>query len=91
LTRKPRQFAVAFFRVYRQEALRELHAETRPMFEAAGMEVPHAQDLQNCLCEFFKYERARLGGSMPKRRFRPAGPVGGADGSGGAEETMAAE
>jgi hypothetical protein len=57
--------------VYWREALANLQARTRPMFEAVGMEVPHAQDLQNCLCEFFKYERARQGGSMPKRRYRP--------------------
>jgi hypothetical protein len=45
--------------VYWYEALGELQAQTRPMFEAAGMEPPHAQDLQNCLCEFTKHERAR--------------------------------
>jgi alpha-glutamyl/putrescinyl thymine pyrophosphorylase clade 1 len=54
-----------------RHGLRKLQDRTRPMFEAAGMEVPHAQDLQNCLFEWSKYERARLGGSMPKRRFRP--------------------
>jgi alpha-glutamyl/putrescinyl thymine pyrophosphorylase clade 1 len=57
--------------VYWGEALNNLRAQTRPMFEAAGMEVPHAQDAQNCLCEFFKYERARLGQGYPKRRFTP--------------------
>lgn len=30
----------------------------------------HGQDLQNCLCEFDKYERARLGEGRPKQRFR---------------------
>jgi hypothetical protein len=30
-----------------------------------------AQDLQNCLCEFDKYERVRLGEGKPRRRFRP--------------------
>jgi hypothetical protein len=54
-----------------RDALAKLREQTRPMFEAAGMDVPHAQDLQNCLCEFSKYERARLGGRMPKRRFKP--------------------
>jgi hypothetical protein len=54
-----------------RDALRKLREQTRPMFEAAGMEVPHAQDLQNGLCEWSKYERARLGGGMPKRRFKP--------------------
>lgn len=28
-----------------------------------------AQDLQNCLCEFDKYERARLGEGRPKQRY----------------------
>lgn len=31
----------------------------------------HAQDLQNCLCEFDKYERARLGEGKPKQLYRP--------------------
>lgn len=30
----------------------------------------HAQDLQNCLCEFDKYERARLGEGTPKQLYR---------------------
>lgn len=30
----------------------------------------HAQDLQNCLCEFDKYERARLGQGRPKQKFQ---------------------
>lgn len=38
----------------------------------AGMRPLHAQDLQNCLCEFDKYERARLGEGRPKQRFVPA-------------------
>ncbi len=29
----------------------------------------HAQDLQNCLCEFDKYERVRLGEGRPRARF----------------------
>lgn len=31
-----------------------------------------AQDLQNCLCEFDKYERARLNEGEPKQLYRPA-------------------
>lgn len=31
----------------------------------------HAQDLQNCLCEFDKYERARLGEGRPRQNFHP--------------------
>lgn len=30
-----------------------------------------AQDLQNCLCEFDKYERARLGEGAPKQIYKP--------------------
>lgn len=33
----------------------------------------HAQDLQNCLCEFDKYERTRLGEGRPKQNFTPYG------------------
>jgi hypothetical protein len=29
-------------------------------------ELPHAQDIQNCLCEFDKYERVRLGEGVPR-------------------------
>lgn len=29
------------------------------------------QDLQNCLCEFDKYERARLGEGRPKQTYKP--------------------
>lgn len=29
----------------------------------------HAQDIQNCLCEFDKYERARLGQGLPKQLY----------------------
>lgn len=29
----------------------------------------HAQDLQNCLCEFDKYERVRLGEGKPRTKF----------------------
>lgn len=31
----------------------------------------HAQDVQNCLCEFDKYERARLGEGRPKQLYKP--------------------
>lgn len=30
----------------------------------------HAQDIQNCLCEFDKYERARTGEGKPKQLYR---------------------
>jgi len=32
-----------------------------------------AMDYQNCLCEYDKYERARLGEGRPKQRYRGAG------------------
>lgn len=33
------------------------------------MPEPHAQDLQNCLCEWDKYERVRLGQGRPRSRY----------------------
>jgi hypothetical protein len=35
----------------------------------ANMPAIHAQDLQNCLCEFDKYERVRLGEGKPRSRY----------------------
>jgi hypothetical protein len=39
------------------------------MFKKARMPQLHAQDLQNCLCEFDKYERVRLGEGRPKAKY----------------------
>lgn len=39
-------------------------------FEDHGMKL-HAQDVQNCLCEFDKYERVRLGQGAAKQRYTP--------------------
>lgn len=36
------------------------------------MEPLHAQDVQNCLCEFDKYERVRLGQGTPRSRYAGA-------------------
>lgn len=36
------------------------------------MEALTAQDIQNCLCEFDKYERARTGDGRPKQKYTPA-------------------
>ncbi len=36
--------------------------------ERIGLHGLHAQDLQNCLCEFDKWMRVRLGEGKPKRR-----------------------
>ncbi len=49
--------------------LGRLAERMRPLFEAAGIEMVHNQDLQNCLCEFDKYERVRLGEGRPRARF----------------------
>jgi hypothetical protein len=50
-------------------ALRTLHEAVAPDLERAGVGRLCGQDLQSCLCEFDKYERVRLGGGKPKRRF----------------------
>ena len=35
-----------------------------------GWEPLHYQDIQNCLCEFDKYERVRLGEGRPRSRYK---------------------
>ena len=50
-------------------AIRKLHAYMTPELQRIGIEQLHAQDLQNCLCEFDKMERVRLNEGKPKRRF----------------------
>ena len=50
-----------------QEALAKLHAAAAPKLAPL---VLHAQDIQNCLCEFDKYERVRLGQGYPKQFYR---------------------
>jgi alpha-glutamyl/putrescinyl thymine pyrophosphorylase clade 1 len=52
-------------------ALRRLHETITPELEQIGIGRLCAQDLQNCLCEFDKYERMRLGEGKPKRRYMP--------------------
>ena len=52
-------------------ALRKLRDEIAPELARIGLEDLHAQDLQNCLCEFDKNERMRLGEGKPKRKFVP--------------------
>jgi hypothetical protein len=39
----------------------------------ATMGLLHAQDMQNCLCEFDKYERVRLGQGKPRSRYQGRG------------------
>jgi hypothetical protein len=52
-----------------RSALRKLHIAITPELEAAGVRNLHAQDFQNCLCEFDKMERVTLGEGKPKRKF----------------------
>lgn len=56
-----------------REALSELQELVRPHLREAGMPRMHAQDLQNCLCEYHKYRRTQLGTGRPKQRFQPHG------------------
>lgn len=44
-----------------------LRASVLPLLK--GMDL-HAQDLQNCLCEWDKYERVRLGEGRPKQLYK---------------------
>jgi alpha-glutamyl/putrescinyl thymine pyrophosphorylase clade 1 len=46
-----------------------LRAAILPMIHAAGMPPMHAQDLQNCLCEFDKFERVRLEEGRPRNNY----------------------
>lgn len=52
--------------------LEEVQALRERVTNTADRYVPslHAQDIQNCLCEFDKYERARLGEGRPKQLYR---------------------
>jgi 5-hmdU DNA kinase-like protein len=50
--------------------LARLRAKLLPMFDKAGMPEPHAQDVQNLLCEWSKYWRAVKEDKMPKQRYR---------------------
>lgn len=50
-------------------SLATLRQELLPMFESENMPTPHAQDVQNCLCEYDKRERVRLGQGRPKQKY----------------------
>ena len=52
-------------------AFRQLRKQIMPELERIDLGDLHAADLQNCLCEFDKMERVRLGEGKPKRRFVP--------------------
>lgn len=47
-----------------------LHQAIIPLTDKAKMPALHAQDLQNCLCEFDKYERTRLGEGRPRSTYK---------------------
>jgi len=49
----------------------EIGARVAPLLERTVGKL-HAQDLQNCLCEFDKYERVRLGEGRPRSLYTPA-------------------
>lgn len=49
--------------------LTQLRHSINPLVSQAEMPVLHAQDLQNCLCEFDKYERVRLGEGRPRSKY----------------------
>jgi len=50
--------------------LLDLRQDLTPLFKAEGWPVPDAQDVQNMLCEWDKFERTRLGEGKPKQLFR---------------------
>lgn len=52
--------------------LMDLQKEIHLLQRGTGMQPLHAQDLQNCLCEFDKYERVRLGEGRPKQLYKGA-------------------
>lgn len=49
--------------------LQELQAEVNFVILKKGWTKLHAQDIQNCLCEFDKYERVRLGEGRPRSLY----------------------
>jgi hypothetical protein len=50
--------------------LGRLREKLLPMFERAQMPKPHAQDVQNLLCEFSKYWRMVMEDKHPKQKYR---------------------
>lgn len=55
------------------QKLMQLRQEIQPMFFFPELRMAHAQDNQNWLCEFDKYERARLGEGKPKQKYNGNG------------------
>lgn len=52
-----------------KQVMDELYLRVNDRLVPRGMSKLHAQDLQNCLCEFDKYERVRLGQGVPRNRY----------------------
>lgn len=52
-----------------RERLAELKVIIDQKVKEAGMPIISGQDLQNCLCEFDKYERVRLGQGRPRAKY----------------------
>jgi hypothetical protein len=52
-----------------RRAHHRLHEDITPELDKVDIHL-HAQDLQNCECEWDKNERVRLGEGTPKRRYR---------------------
>jgi hypothetical protein len=53
-----------------RDTLLDLQAATnKALMNKKGFERFHAQDIQNCLCEFDKYERTRLGEGTPRSTY----------------------
>lgn len=49
--------------------LRKLHLRVVPLMDRARLPTIHAQDLQNCLCEFDKYMRTLNGEGRPRATY----------------------
>lgn len=54
-----------------RDALAELAVRVKPRIKEVKLPRLHAQDLQNCLCEFSKYRRTQLKTGRPKQKFVP--------------------
>jgi len=54
-----------------RDALNDLYAYVTPHIVEWKFPELHAQDLQNCLCEFSKYMRTDAGTGRPKAKFTP--------------------
>lgn len=52
-----------------QKLMALLHPTIDKWCQIGGIPPLHAQDLQNCLCEFDKYERVRLGEGRPRSTY----------------------